>query len=152
MGEPTLIPRGKENKMHTLFDFITHIKGVEYLIALSFIAGFILFMELLKPKPFRALMENGKEDLNFMKEEGMKKMIRSTLKIVAAPFIGLAYVIALPIGFVVSLVGVALNGMTGLFGESASFGWRPSEAYLGGKKKTGSQQNNAEAEEVETDK
>lgn len=121
--------------MHTLFDFITHIKIVEYLIALSFIAVFIIFLEVLKPHPFRGLIENGKDDLNFVKEEGMKNLVRSIGKIISAPFIGLAYVIALPIGFVVALSTAALEGLAGAFGKSASFGWRPAEAYLGGKKK-----------------
>ena len=121
--------------MHTLFDFITHIKIIEYLIALSFIAGFIIFLEVLKPHPFRGLIENGKDDLNFIKEEGMKNLVRSVGKIISAPFIGLAYVIALPIGFVVALSTAALEGLAGAFGKSASFGWRPAEAYLGGKKK-----------------
>lgn len=121
--------------MHTLFDFITHIKIIEYLIALSFIAVFIIFLEVLKPHPFRGLIENGKDDLNFIKEEGMKNLVRSVGKIISAPFIGLAYVIALPIGFVVALSTAALEGLAGAFGKSASFGWRPAEAYLGGKKK-----------------
>ena len=121
--------------MHTLFDFITHIKIIEYLIALSFIAVFIIFLEVLKPHPFRGLIENGKDDLNFIKEEGMKNLMRSVGKIISAPFIGLAYVIALPIGFVVALSTAALEGLAGAFGKSASFGWRPAEAYLGGKKK-----------------
>lgn len=120
--------------MHTLFDFITHIKIIEYLIALSFIAVFIIFLEVLKPHPFRGLIKNGKDDLDFVKEAGMKNFIRSAGKIMAAPFIGLAYVIALPIAFVVALSMLALEGLAGAFGKSASFGWRPVEAYLGGKK------------------
>ena len=58
--------------------------------------------------------------------------------IVIAPFIGLAYVIALPfiaIGTVLTLitkkVGVkAYHAVATL----ASFGWRPMEAYLAGRK------------------
>jgi len=121
--------------MHTLFDFITHIKIIEYLIALSFIAGFIVFLELLKPHPFRGLIENGKEDLDFVREGGMKNLIRSIGKIISAPFIGLAYVAALPVAFVVALLTAAVEGLAGAFGKSATFGWRPAEAYLGGKKK-----------------
>jgi len=58
--------------------------------------------------------------------------------IVTAPFMGLAYVIALPfiaIGTVLTLItkkiGVkAYHAVATL----ASFGWRPMEAYLAGKK------------------
>ena len=54
--------------------------------------------------------------------------------IVSAPFIGLAYVIALPfvaIGTVsVLLAKKAVDRLSTL----ASFGWRPLEAYLTGKK------------------
>jgi len=121
--------------MHTLFDYITHVKIIEYLIALSFIAVFIVFLEALKPHPFRGLIENGKDDLHFVKEEGMKNLVRSIGKIISAPFIGLAYVIALPFGFVAALSTAAIEGLAGVFGKSASFGWRPAEAYLGGKKK-----------------
>lgn len=59
--------------------------------------------------------------------------------IVTAPFIGLAYVVALPfmaIGTVLTLitkkVGVkAYHAVANL----ASFGWRPMEAYLAGRKR-----------------
>lgn len=131
--------------MHTLFDFITHIKIIEYLIALSFIAGFIIFLEVLKPHPFRGLIENGKDDLDFVREGGMKNFMRSIGKMISAPFIGLAYVVALPVAFVVALFSTALGGLAGAFGKSASFGWRPAEAYLGGKKK----EKNKGAEDAE---
>ena len=53
-------------------------------------------------------------------------------RIIAAPFIGLAYAVALPfmaIGIVATLL-IKKLGIASL----ASFGWRPAEAYLGGKK------------------
>jgi len=59
--------------------------------------------------------------------------------LVLAPFIGLAYVIALPfiaIGTVLAVAGKkAVTGAANLAGNLASFGWRPLEAYLSGKKK-----------------
>ena len=51
--------------MNTLFDFTTHIKGVEYILAVLFIAGYILYWEVLKPKPFSSLKKAAQEDLEF---------------------------------------------------------------------------------------
>jgi hypothetical protein len=127
--------------MHTLVDFLTHVKGVEYVISVLAIAGFILYLEVLKPKPFRTLAENIREDVAFLKEKGLRAALRSVGRFVAAPFIGLLYVISLPFLFAFTfareLSGLASEGLGrvfGLAGRSASFGWRPTEAYLGGKK------------------
>ena len=55
------------------------------------------------------------------------------------PILGLAYVICMPflaIGTITILVGrKGVNVLLGLLRSLASFGWRPSEAYLSGKKK-----------------
>ena len=121
--------------MNTMFDFITHIKGVEYILAIMFIAGYILFWEALKPRPFRSLVAAGKADAAHLKEEGRANVLRTIGKIATAPFIGLAYIAALPIGFAYALGVTALNGALRLVGKEASFGWSPIEAYLGGKKR-----------------
>jgi hypothetical protein len=121
--------------MYTLFDFITHVKGVEYILALMFIAGYLLFAEILKPKPFKSVVETGKEDLGYLREKGVRNTLRTMGRIVAAPFIGLAYVVVLPFAFVSALGITALNGVLSLVEKSVSFGWRPSEAYLAGKKR-----------------
>lgn len=59
--------------------------------------------------------------------------------LLVAPFIGLLYVIALPfiaIGTVCAMIGKrVLQGSATLVGNLVSFGWRPSEAHLAGKKK-----------------
>ncbi len=120
--------------MHTMFDYITHIKGVEYLISIMFIAAYILYAEVLKPKPFRTLKESGKEDAEFIRSN-RSATFATIKKIVAGPFIGLAYVVSLPFVFAYALGTAALNGLLGLAGRSVSFGWRPTEAYLAGKKK-----------------
>jgi len=56
-----------------------------------------------------------------------------------APFVGLAYVITLPfiaIGTVAVAIGKkAVKGLCQLAGSLTSFGWRPLEAHLAGKKK-----------------
>ncbi len=119
--------------MHTMFDYITHIKGVEYIISLLFIAGYILYAEVLKPKPFKALRESGKEDLDFVRNN-RSSALGTIKKIATAPFIGLAYIVSLPFVFAYAIGTTALNGILGLAGKSASFGWRPTEAYLAGKK------------------
>jgi hypothetical protein len=128
-------PSGKEGKMYTLFDYLTRVKGVEYIIALLFMAGYILYAEILKPKSFKTLKETAKEDLAFMKETGSKNILKMLGRIVAAPFIGLAYVVALPFAFMFALGRVALHGILGMARKSIAFGWRPMEAYLTGKRK-----------------
>lgn len=59
--------------------------------------------------------------------------------LLAAPIIGLLYIVALPfiaIGTVLAMTGKkVLRGMATLAGNLVSFGWRPSEAHLAGKKK-----------------
>ena len=120
--------------MYTLYDYLTHVKGVEYILSILFIAGYILYAEVLKPKPFKALKESGREDLDFIRRN-RSNVFKTIGKIAAAPFIGLAYVVSLPFAFAYALGTAALNGVLGLAGRSASFGWRPTEAYLAGKKK-----------------
>lgn len=121
--------------MNSLFDLLTHVKNVEYIMAILFIAGYILYAEVLKPKPFKTLVNSGKEDLEYIKKTGYRNTLKMVGRIASAPFIGLFYVVSLPFVFAYALGAVALNGIFGLAGKSVSFGWRPTEAYLGGKKK-----------------
>ncbi len=121
--------------MHTLFDFLTYVKGIEYIIALLSIAGFILLWEILKPKPFNILVHSAKEDLEYVRKTGYRNILKTMGKVVAAPFIGLFYVIVLPFAFFFAVAYTAINSVLGLAGRSVSFGWRPAEAYLAGKKK-----------------
>jgi len=121
--------------MYTLYDFITHVKGVEYVIAILFIAGFVLYLEALKPMPFRTLVNAARETRDYMKSMGCANMIRTVGKIVAAPFIGLAYIVALPFVFASALVSVLASKASLAAARGVSFGWRPMEAYLAGKKK-----------------
>lgn len=120
--------------MHTLFDFITQIKGIEYLIAVSSIAGFIILWELLKPRPFRSVIEAGREDVSYIRSTGYGNAIKTMGKVLAAPFIGLLYIIVLPFTFFLAIAIIMAEGAAKLFGPSASFGWRPIEAYLTGRK------------------
>ena len=48
-----LIATGNLQEYETMVDFYTHIKGVEYLIAVAFFAVFPVFYKSLKPKEAR---------------------------------------------------------------------------------------------------
>jgi len=120
--------------MHTLFDFITHVKGIEYVLAISFILGFILLWEFLKARPFSTLAASTRDDLAYLKSTGYGNVMRSAGRVVAAPFIGLAYVAMLPVGFFLALTIGIVNAGGRLMGAGPSFGWSPVEAYFSGKK------------------
>ncbi len=125
--------------MYTLVDFITHIKGIEYILSISAIGGFLLFWEILKPAPFKTVVAAGKEDLEHLQQRGLGDIMRTVGKIAAAPFIGLAYLAMLPVGFAAALgiggINLAMKGLGTMFGTSMTFDWRPMEAYFTGKKK-----------------
>jgi hypothetical protein len=127
--------------MNTLFDFLTHVKGVEYLVALLAIGGFILYWEVFKPRPFSGLVNSARDDMGHIRSTGYRNTLRSVGKVATAPFIGIAYVAMLPLSFVLALGIAVLNLVGRLMGASPSFGWRPVEAYFTGrrmKKKKGS--------------
>lgn len=123
--------------MYTLVDFITHVKGIEYILSISAIAGFLVFWEILKPKPFRTVVVTGKDDLAHIERTGgFGGVMKSVGKIVSAPFIGLAYIVMLPVAFFLALAAAIVNvSVKAVMGKSASFEWRPMEAYFSGKKK-----------------
>jgi hypothetical protein len=127
--------------MHTLIDFTTHVKGVEYIISVLAITGYILYAEILKPKPFKTLKQSAGEEMEHLRNSGYRNAWRTVGRLAATPFIGLAYVIALPFVFTYTLAaelaGMAAEGLGKAFGaagKTAFFGWRPVEAYLGGRK------------------
>ncbi len=113
--------------MNTLFDFVTYVKGIEYVIALGSIAGYIIFWEILKPRPFKTLLETSKDDMASIKRAGRKGNKRTLLNIMSAPFVGAFYLAMVPIAFTYA-------ASVRVFGEHAHFGWRPVEAYLTGRK------------------
>jgi len=63
----------------------------------------------------------------------------SVMMLLAGPMIGLVYAILLPFIGIVTVAALAgktmLKGMNNLAAKSVSFGWRPKNAYLSGKKK-----------------
>lgn len=133
--------------MNTLYDFVTHVKGVEYIIGILSIAGFILFIEALKPAPFKTLKNAGKEDYEHIRKTGLGSVLRTMGKVAAAPFIGLAYVAALPFAFVFALAFAVISKVMGSLGVDATFGWRPLEAYLTGGKGKKSDSDKKEGDE-----
>jgi hypothetical protein len=72
------------------------------------------------------------EDSNIMKNAAM---------LLAGPVVGLIYVIFLPFAALATIIvmvgGKVLGKLWGLARNIVYFGWRPSEAYLAGKKKKG---------------
>jgi len=64
----------------------------------------------------------------------------TAMMLIAGPIIGLFYVICLPFIGIATILSLAartiINGLLSLIGKSLSFGWRPREAYLSGKKKS----------------
>jgi len=122
-----------------MVDFITHVKGIEYILSLLAIAGFLVFWEILKPRPFRTVANTSADDLAYIEQTGgLKSVAKSVGRIAAAPFIGLAYIAMLPVGFFVALaaaiVNLAMKGLASIAGKSVTFEWRPVEAYLAGRK------------------
>ena len=145
--------------MHTLVDFLTRVKGIEYLISVLAITGFILYVEILKPKPFKSLARHVRDDVDHLRGDGGRSFLRTAGRLASAPFIGLLYVITLPFLFVGTfakeLAGLAADAFaraTGEAGRSVSFGWRPTEAYLGGRKDKKAKKDDAAANGKETEK
>jgi hypothetical protein len=128
--------------MYTLFDFITRIKGIEYIIAILFIAAYVLYVEALKPAPFATLLRAARETRDQLRKMGYSKVLGNVGKIVAMPLIGLAYLIALPFAFVFAVGSVLASKVWPNLGGGLIFGWRPTEAYLAGKKRTDSDEKN----------
>ncbi len=62
------------------------------------------------------------------------------------PILGLAYVIFLPFIAIATVITVAVEeavvGMLGLVGATVPFEWRPTTAYLSGKKRRGKGKDN----------
>lgn len=113
--------------MDTLFDFTTKVKGVEYVIAISAIFSFILFLEILKNKPFKSIMDAGSDELRYVKEHGL-----SLARLLTALFKGIIYVISLPFAFFSGIGTALINLLSNAAGGSLVFSWRPIEAYFSG--------------------
>ncbi len=125
--------------MYTLVDFITHIKGIEYILSILAIAGFLLLWEILKPAPFRTMVSAGRQDLQYIQRSGFANLLKTAGKLATAPFVGLVYLAMLPVGFSAALViggtNATVKAVSGIIGKNWSLDWRPMEACFSGKKR-----------------
>ena len=115
--------------MHTLFDFISSVNAVQYGLSLLFIAGFIIFNEILKPRPFEGLVEAIVEDVRFIRHGG--KMRPLMKRVAVAPVYMVFYLASLPLLFLQGLAVLSGRGIASL----TSAGWSPVRAYFTGRKK-----------------
>jgi hypothetical protein len=117
--------------MNTLFDFISSVNGVEYVLAILFMLGFVLFAELLKPRPFNGLARAVAEDIAFMKAERDGKVLRLTKSVMIAPICALVYIAAVPLLFI--------HGVATLMGKviaaTTAVGWSPVQVYFANRKR-----------------
>jgi len=117
--------------MHTLFDFISSVNGIQYALAILFMVGFVIFNEVLKPKPFEGLLRSVAEDIGFIKAGGKVKILGSAKAVMLTPVYVLIYIAAVPVLFI--------HGIAGLFGKviiaTTSIGWSPARAYFTNRKK-----------------
>lgn len=126
--------------MHTLFDFISNVTAVQYALALLFVLGFIIFYEILKPRPFEGLLKSAADDVRFIKTQEKKNVIRFIKNIALAPVYALFYLVAVPILFYLAAVPILfVHGMTvpigKMFAAVTSAEWSPVRAYFTGSRK-----------------
>jgi hypothetical protein len=95
--------------MHTLFDFITHVKGIEYILSIMFIAGFLLFWEVLKTMPFHGMTNQARKALDYMRRSGKQHTIA---KFATAAFLVVTYIVSLPFVFAYAVLSAVKNGFT----------------------------------------
>ncbi len=76
-----------------------------------------------------------------MSEERKSNRLKKLLMLLVSPVVGLVYVIALPFIAVITFVGLVserlIGGLINVVGKSISYGWRPTESYLLGRKRKG---------------
>ncbi|MBI4685451.1 MAG: hypothetical protein HY755_09660 [Nitrospirae bacterium] len=124
--------------MHTLFDFISNVNAMQYGLALFFILGFIIFYEILKPKPFEGLLKSAADDVKFIKAQRKETSVQLIKKIALAPMYILFYLAAVPVLFVQGFsipLGKGIATVT-------SAGWSPVRAYFTGSRKAKKAQGN----------
>ena len=109
---------------NTLFDYLSASNGAQYLMALGFVAGFLVVWEvLMSPKPFKAIFAAVAEDLNFARQMDFAGMAK---KCVTAAAVGGLYLAAIPVLFTQAMVGTTARGL--------EVSWSPVRAYFTGKK------------------
>jgi hypothetical protein len=118
--------------MHTLFDFISDVYAVQYGLALLSIVGFIIFCEILKPRPFEGLVKAAAEDFRFMRAQGRVRSLQLAKNVAMAPLYAIFYLVSVPVLFV---QGIA-EPLGRMISASTSAGWSPVRAYFAGRKRT----------------
>src|SRR5512139_3747411 len=130
--------------MHTLFDFTSNVNLVQYGLSLLFIVGFVVFCEVLKPKPFGGLVKAAVEDIRFIRAQGTARFVPLLRNIALAPLYAVLYLLFVPVLFV--------QGVTEALGKSVgtvtSAGWSPVRAYFTGRKRAKKARKAKETEEM----
>lgn len=117
--------------MNTLFDFVSNVNAVQYGLALLFVAGFIIFTEILKARPFAELRESAAEDIRFIKAQGKEKNIQLIKNIASAPLYLVTYLVVVPFLFVQGMAEPLGRGI----GSLTTASWSPVRAYFTGSRK-----------------
>jgi len=117
--------------MHTLFDFISNVNATQYALALLSVLGFIIFFEILKPRPFEGLLESAADDARFIKAQGKERTVRLVKNLALAPAYLILYLIAVPVLFIQGITIPLGRGIAGV----TSAGWSPVRAYFTGRRK-----------------
>ncbi|NLI29051.1 MAG: hypothetical protein GX423_03125 [Nitrospiraceae bacterium] len=118
--------------MYTLFDYISTVNGIQYVLMIAFIGGFIIFLELLKPRPFAGLMRIAADDIGFVRTQSPETRLRSIKRLCAAPVYALLYIAAIPVLFIHGVAVIFSRVIMALTWVS----WSPVRAYFRGSKKT----------------
>lgn len=117
--------------MHTLFDYISTVNGIQYLLMLTFIIGFILFLELMKPRPFAGLTRIAADDIGFFRTQSVETRLRSVKRLFVAPVYAMLYIAAIPVLFIHGVAVIFSRVITALTWVS----WSPVRAYFRGSRK-----------------
>jgi len=117
--------------MHTLFDYISNVNATQYGLSLLFIFGFIVFTEILKPRPFEGLLKAAADDAGSIKSLGKEPVVRLIKNIASAPVYIMLYLAAVPLLFVRGMAVLLGKGI----GDVTSAGWSPVRAYFTGRRK-----------------
>ncbi|MBF0505952.1 MAG: hypothetical protein HQL09_03860 [Nitrospirae bacterium] len=114
--------------MHTLFDFITNVNAAQYGFSLFSILGFIVFYHILKPKPFKGLLESAADEARFIRTQDRGYILQIVRNIAMAPVYLMIYLVSLPLLFILGAVAPRATVMSGE--------WSPVRAYFMGSRKS----------------
>lgn len=82
---------------------------------------------------------SGKKEVNGMPDKSASSILKNLLILLMSPFVGLLFVVSLPFITIVALTGfVGSRTASFLYQQLMNimpFSWRPTEAYLAGKRK-----------------